>query len=77
MIKRCIHGSRWLADKRASMVLAESRDLFFGTEKPQTGKVAAPQQGGKSSRRHIVHPSLSKMFHVKYFDCTQQRLADR
>ena len=57
------------AGKRASMpaldIITHPSDLFFGTEKPQTGKVAAPQQGGKSSA-HIVHPSLSKMFHVKH-----------
>ncbi|MDU2403570.1 MAG: chromosome partitioning protein ParB, partial [Bifidobacterium longum] len=39
------------AGKRASMpaldTITHPSDLFFGTEKPQTGKVAAPQQGGK------------------------------
>ena len=30
-------------------------DLFFGTEKPQTGKVAAPQQGGKPSASQTAH----------------------
>ena len=63
------------AGKRASMpaldTITHPSDLFFGTEKPQTGKVAAPQQGGKRLRlrRHIVHPSLSKMFHVKHLRC--------
>ncbi len=47
------------AGKRASMpaldTITHPSDLFFGTEKPQTGKVAAPQQGGKSSASQTAH----------------------
>ena len=60
------------AGKRASMpaldTITHPSDLFFGTEKPQTGK--SPHLSRAASRlrlrRHIVHPSLSKMFHVKH-----------
>ena len=47
------------AGKRASMpaldTITHPSDLFFGTEKPQTGKVAAPQQGGKPSASQTAH----------------------
>ena len=49
------------AGKRASMpaldTITHPSDLFFGTER------AASRL---RLRRHIVHPSLSKMFHVKH-----------
>lgn len=45
--------------KRAPMpaldTITHPSGLFSGTEKPQTGKVAAPQQGDKPSASQMVH----------------------
>ena len=63
------------AGKRASMpaldTITHPSDLFFGTEKPQTGKVAAPQQGGKSSASQTAHRTSVTVKDVSrdIFDC--------